>query len=190
MTRLILASASPYRRELLARLNIVFEQLDSRIDETARIDERPAELALRLAHAKAAQIASRQTDALIIGCDQVAVCAGHAVGKPGSRAAQIKQLQASSGAELSFYTAVAMRQGEICRTHLDCTTVRFRTLDQASIARYVDAEPAADCAGGFKVEGLGISLFTAIETCDPTALQGLPLIAVSRLLREFGIELP
>lgn len=190
MPRLILASTSPYRRELLARLRLPFDVTRPDTDETPLPGEAPAALAQRLAAAKAATVASTR-DAWVLGSDQVAELDGAALGKPGGREAALAQLAAMSGRSVVFRTAVCLlhRDG---RRHqaVDTTTVRFRPLDAAEIARYVDAEQPFDCAGSFKSEGLGIALFTAIESQDPTALVGLPLIATARLLRAAGFTLP
>lgn len=190
--RLILASTSPHRRELLARLRLPFETMRPEVDETPRPGESPAALVERLAHAKAAAIAGREPDAWVIGSDQVAELDGRPLGKPGGRDAAIAQLAAMSGRAIVFRTAVALvRHGDErdCAA-IDSTTVRFRTLAHEEIARYVDAEQPFDCAGSFKSEGLGIALFAAIESRDPTALVGLPLIATANLLREAGFALP
>jgi len=191
MPRLILASTSRYRAELLARLRLPFDVARPELDEAAHPGEPPASLALRLAAAKASAIVARQPDAVVIGSDQVASCEGHALGKPGTREVAIAQLQAMSGREAAFLTAVAVaRPDGGIETALDTTTVRFRPLSDDEIARYVDAEQPLDCAGSFKCEGLGIALFEAIESRDPTALVGLPLIATARLLRGAGFALP
>lgn len=191
MPRLVLASTSRYRAELLARLRLPFDSARPEVDETPRPGEPPASLALRLAAAKARAIAALHADAVVIGSDQVASCDGRALGKPGTREAAIAQLQAMSGREAVFLTAVAVAApGGGLDTALDTTTVRFRPLSDDEIARYVDAERPLDCAGSFKCEGLGIALFEAIESRDPTALVGLPLIATARLLRGAGFALP
>ncbi|TDK26049.1 septum formation inhibitor Maf [Luteimonas aestuarii] len=188
---LVLASTSPYRRELLSRLRLPFDVARPDVDETPLAGEMPAALALRLAAAKAAAIASSRPDAWVIGSDQVATFDGRTLGKPGGRDAAIAQLQAASGREVHFLTAAALAQGASEPTlHLDTTHVRFRILTPVEIARYVDAEQPFDCAGSFKCEGLGITLFEAIETQDPSALVGLPLIATARLLRQAGFALP
>lgn len=188
--RLVLASTSRYRRELLERLRLPFDVARPEVDETPRTDEHPAALARRLAAAKAAAIAGG-TDAWVIGSDQVACLDDAPLGKPGSVEGAIDQLRSMSGRPVDFLTAVcvAHRSGHAYQA-LDTTTVRFRTLDDDAIARYVDAERPLDCAGSFKSEGLGITLFEAIETVDPTALVGLPLIATARLLRQAGFVLP
>ena len=191
MQRLILASTSTYRRELLARLRLPFDVARPEVDESPRPGESPAALAERLAIAKAGAIASREPRATVIGSDQVAELDGSALGKPGSRDGAVAQLGAMSGREIRFRTAVCVqRDSEPPRIAMDTTTVRFRTLSLAEIERYVDAEQPFDCAGSFKSEGLGIALFDAIESSDPTALVGLPLIATARLLREAGFVLP
>ena len=188
--RLILASTSRYRRELLERLQLRFDVMRPDVDETPQPGEAPVALARRLAAAKAAAVAGA-SDAWVIGSDQVACLDGESLGKPGSMEGAVDQLHRMSGKAVEFLTAVcvAHRSGHAYQA-LDATTVRFRTLDDAAIARYVEAERPLDCAGSFKSEGLGIALFDAIETCDPTALVGLPLIATARLLRQAGFVLP
>lgn len=194
MTRVVLASTSRYRRELLARLLPDFAVDAPDVDETPILGEPPRDLAIRLASAKAHAVAARHPDAIVIGSDQVAELDGAALGKPGSVEAARAQLAASSGKTLSFHTALCVldmrNNAAVAHSAHDCTQVVFRTLDAATIARYVDAEKPLDCAGSFKAEGLGIALFERIESSDPTALIGLPLIALARLLREAGLPLP
>lgn len=190
MRRLVLASTSPYRRALLARLALPFEALRPDVDETPLPGEMPLALARRLAAAKAEAVGRGMPDAWVIGSDQVADLDGRALGKSGNRAAAIAQLQAMSGRAVRFHTAVCVRRGEDAVLATDTTTVRFRSLAVDEIARYVDAERPFDCAGSFKVEGLGIALFDSVVSDDPTALVGLPLIATARLLRRAGFELP
>lgn len=187
---LILASTSPYRAELLGRLRLPFDTARPEVDESAHPGEPPATLALRLAVAKAEAVARRHPDAVVIGSDQVASCDGQVLGKPGSRDIALAQLQAMSGREAVFLTAVALVGHQARGQALDTTTVRLRPLADDAIARYIDAEQPWDCAGSFRCEGLGIALFEAIETRDPTALVGLPLIATARLLRGAGFVLP
>ena len=187
---LILASTSPYRRELLERLRLEFVVARPEVDESGLPGETPPVMARRLAMAKAAAIAGRSPDAWVIGSDQVADLDGLALGKSGSREAAIAQLQGMSGRPVAFRTAVCVMRGRASFEASDTTLVHFRKLDHGEIARYVDAEQPFDCAGSFKSEGLGITLFDAIETQDPTALIGLPLIATSRLLRQAGYALP
>lgn len=193
---LVLASTSPYRRELLARLRLPFAVARPEVDETPAPGEAPAALAARLALAKAWAVARARPGAWVIGSDQVAELDGRPIGKPGGPAAAHAQLAAASGRAVDFHTGLALvragRAGEADASfeHLDLTRVRFRALGDDEIARYLDAEQPFDCAGSFKCEGLGISLFEAIESLDPTALVGLPLIATARLLRAAGHALP
>ena len=190
--RIVLGSTSRYRAELLRRLLADFVQAAPGTDETPLPDETPAARALRLAIAKAAAVARDYPDALVIGSDQVAELDGLILDKPGTAERARAQLAASSGREVHFHTALCLLDARNGRrhTHVDRTRVRFRTLDAAEIARYVEREQPLDCAGSFKCEGLGISLFEAIDNADPSALIGLPLIALARLLREAGIALP
>jgi septum formation protein len=193
---LILASTSNYRRDLLARLRIPFECRAPGIDETARPGERGDSLVVRLAAAKARAVAVAHPDAWVIGSDQVAVLEdgpeNTILGKPGSVANCIEQLLTCAGRTLAFVTAVAVvRQRDSALTEfIDNTRVVFRPLDRATIERYVDRESPLDCAGGFKSEGLGITLCRSIESTDPTALIGLPLIRLGDMLRAVGFTLP
>ena len=187
---LILASTSAYRRDLLQRLRLPFDCARPQVDEAALPGESPAALARRLARAKATAVAARHPDAWVIGSDQVADLDGQVLGKPGGRAAAIAQLTAMAGREVDFHTAVCLCRGDRTLDAADLTRVRLRPLATDDIERYVDAEQPFDCAGSFKCEGLGIALFEAIETRDPTALVGLPLIALAGLLREAGFALP
>ncbi len=186
---LILASSSPYRRELLARLRLAFSQAAPGVAEDAYPGEAPEALAARLALAKARAVAARARDALVIGSDQVAERDGAALGKPGTRAANIAQLLEASGRDVRFHTGLALVDSMSDREHVEVVpfTVRFRTLTRAEIERYVDLEDARDCAGGFRSEGLGSALFEALVGEDPSALVGLPLIRLSALLAEFGL---
>ena len=190
--RLILASTSTYRRELLARLRVPFECLAPGCDEQRLPDEPAAALASRLARLKAETVAARHPGSLVIGSDQVAVRGDEILGKPGTVARCTEQLLQSSGREVAFLTAVHVVDGRHDRAeaHLDRTLVRFRTLDAAEVARYVAADQPFDCAGGFKAESLGIGLFERIDSADPTALTGLPLIWLSGALRRAGIRVP
>ncbi len=187
---LVLASTSRYRRELLARLRLDFEVASPDVDESPLPGEAPAALAVRLAAAKAAAILAQRPGAWIIGSDQVADLDGLPLGKSGGREAAIAQLRAMSGRAVTFRTALCLMRDTQSWSAMDATTVRFRPLSDPEIARYVDMEQPFDCAGSFKSEGLGIALFEAVETCDPTALVGLPLIATARLLRQAGFALP
>ncbi|HEX4853720.1 nucleoside triphosphate pyrophosphatase [Arenimonas sp.] len=191
MTPLVLASTSRYRRELLARLGLPFTVDRPDVDETPRPDEAPADLARRLAEAKAREVAHHHPGAWVLGSDQVADRDGRPLGKPGNRDTAFRQLAAASGREVRFHTAFCLiRDDGPALAGLDETRVRFRALDDDAILRYLDAEQPYDCAGSFKCEGLGISLFEAIENRDPTALVGLPLIAVADALRRAGYRLP
>lgn len=189
--KLILASTSVYRRELLARLGLAFAVARPQVDETPAPGEAPQALAQRLASAKAGAIVAQHADAWVIGSDQVAELDAAPLGKGGDRDGAIAQLTAMSGRQVRFSTAVTLaHRGEPALHALDVTVVRFRTLSSAEIERYIDDEQPYDCAGSFKAEGLGIALFEAIESQDPTALIGLPLIATARLLRSAGFALP
>ena len=187
---LILASTSRYRRELLERLRLPFQVARPEVDETPDAGESPPGLARRLARAKAEAIAAQFPDAWVIGSDQVAALGPRPLGKPGTRDKAIAQLGAMSGKEIQFHTAIALVRGGTVFEAMDTTRVFFRNLQAEEMERYVDTEQPLDCAGSFKSEGLGIALFDAIESSDPTALVGLPLIAMSRLLREVGFTLP
>jgi septum formation protein len=188
--RLLLASTSPYRRELLSRLHLPFECLSPRVDETPLPGESPADLALRLAGEKAAEVHAREPDAFVIGSDQVADLDSRVLGKSGDFETAVAQLRAMSGREVAFHTALCIIGPEFRESAVDTTRVRLRDLGDDEILRYLEAEPAFDCAGSFKAEGLGISLFESIDSRDPTALVGLPLIATARLLRKAGFVLP
>jgi septum formation protein len=188
---LVLASTSRYRRELLSRFGLAFDCAAPGIDETPRPDETPIALVTRLARAKAAAVARGRPDDCVIGSDQLAELDGRVLGKPGSPERACEQLAAMSGRDVAFLTALCVMRGEHeIGLHVDRTIVRFRALEAAEIERYVEAEQPLDCAGSFKSEGLGITLFDAIETSDPTALIGLPMIATARLLRAAGFSLP
>jgi septum formation protein len=190
--RLILGSTSRYRAELLQRLRIEFERRAPGTDEAALPGEAPADRALRLAIAKAEAAAEGIADALVIGSDQVAELDGQILDKPGSPERARDQLAASSGRVVHFHTALCLLDGRSGRrhTHVDHTRVHFRELADQEIARYIERERPLDCAGSFKCEGLGITLFERIDNEDPTALIGLPLIALARLLRQAGVALP
>ena len=189
---LILASASPYRKQLLDRLGLPFDVVTESIDETARKNESPAQLVTRLSHAKAQRVARLNPHAVVIGSDQLAVFHEQVIGKPGTAERACAQLQRFSGQQVVFLTGVSVQcaVSGFAGSDLIETTVVFRELQPAEIERYVRAEQPLDCAGGFKVESLGISLFERLSSEDPTALIGLPLIATSRLLRAAGFRLP
>jgi septum formation protein len=187
--RLILASTSPYRRELLARLRVPFETASPGVDESPRSGEPPAELVLRLAREKAAAIAVRAPEAIVIGADQVAVLDDVALSKPGTHENAVAQLRAMRGRRVSFLTAVAVSHGATGRTgvRLVPTEVHFRAFHDVTIESYLRAERPYDCAGSAKIEALGIVLVRRLEGEDPTALIGLPLIALVDLLAELGV---
>lgn len=188
---LILASSSPFRRQLLGRLGIDFATASPDIDESPLSGEAAEAMALRLAEAKARRIAIAHPEALIIGSDQIAVLDGRIVGKPGGQAAAIEQLLAASGRTLPFLTAVCLLNAATGR--LQCalvpTQVTFRPLDRATVEGYVAHERPYACAGALQVEQLGITLLERIDSEDPTALIGLPLIRLSRMLEAEGIDL-
>lgn len=188
---LILGSTSRYRAELLRRLTAHFRQVAPGVDETRHAGEAPAALAQRLAMAKAEAVARSHPGAIVIGSDQVAACGDIVLGKPGDAATARAQLAACSGHQVQFLTAVCLVDARAAErrsyAELDSTQVQFRTLQPAEIAAYIEREQPLDCAGSFKSEGLGIALFERIATDDPSALVGLPMIALCRLLRAAGI---
>jgi septum formation protein len=187
---LVLGSTSRYRREMLARLGLPFEVAAPEVDETPVPGEPPAATALRLSEAKARAVAARYPDALVIGSDQVADCDGRAVSKPGDRANARRELRALAGRTIVFHTGVALvdaASGRCQREMIDVVSV-FRPLADAEIDAYLDREAPYDCAGGVKSEALGIALFERITSDDPTALVGLPLIALCRMLRAEGVD--
>ena len=190
--KLVLASTSAYRKMLLERLHLPFDTDRPETDEAPLPGEAPAATAERLAAEKARAVAARWPDALIIGSDQVAYLGSEVFGKPGTEARAVAQLQRMRGQTVVFHTALALlntRTGHLQSEGIP-TRVRFRTLTEAEIRRYVAKEQPLDCAGSAKSEGLGIALLEALSGDDPTALIGLPLIALSRMLRAEGLELP
>jgi len=188
--RLVLASTSRYRRELLGRLCLPFVVIAPDVDEAAAPGESPAQLAQRLALAKANAVAAREPQAIVIGSDQVAELDGVALGKPGNHERAVQQLQSMRGRAVRFHTAVAVacRASAFERQALVTVSVRFRLLSDDEIERYLLLEQPYDCAGSAKCETLGIVLVDAIESDDPTALVGLPLIRTSALLRAAGLD--
>lgn len=190
--KIILASTSAYRRMLLERLQLPFEVAHPEVDETPRPDELPPDTAERLAMAKARVVGAGLRDALVIGSDQVAHIGSETFGKPGTVERAIEHLRRMSGKIVMFHTALAVlntRTGKI-RTEAAPTRVQFRVLSDDEIVRYVEKERPLDCAGSAKSEGLGITLLDSLSGDDPTALVGLPLIALSRMLRAEGVVLP
>ena len=190
--QLILASGSRYRRELLQRLGLAFECWAPDVDETAPSGEAPRETAIRLARAKAGAAAIRYPQAWIIGSDQVAEDGGRPIGKPGTVEAARQQLRSMRGRVIHFHTALCVATPGGARLHkeLVSTEVAFRRLTDLEIDRYLEKEPALDCAGSAKSEGLGIALLDRLSGDDPTALIGLPLIVLSAILRAEGFDLP
>ena len=190
MTRLVLASTSPYRRELLGRLRLPFDVARPEVDETPVPGESPATLALRLARAKAAAVSAQFPDAWVIGSDQVADLDGESIGKPGSYENAVAQLRRLSGRTVVFHTGVALCDAESgrCDARIVDVTSTFRTLTDVEIDRYLRREQPFDCAGSVRSEALGIALFERITSDDPSALIGLPLIALSELLRAEGVD--
>lgn len=188
--RLVLGSTSRYRRELLARLNLPFDVAAPEVDETPLPGEAPQALARRLALAKARAVAQRFPQAVVIGSDQVADLQGEALGKPGDHANATRQLQRMRGKSVVFQTALAVVCAESGFEQQDLAPVqvRFRDLSDAEIEAYLRAEQPYDCAGSAKSEGLGIALLDAIDSDDPTALVGLPLIRTCRMIRAAGVK--
>lgn len=192
MPQLILASSSIYRQQLLRKLQLNFSCMNPNIDETALPLETAPELVLRLAEQKARAVAAHYPQALIIGSDQVCVNQGSILGKPGTLANAKAQLLAASGQTLTFYTGLAVYDASQAQMHslIEPFSVTFRTLSAAQVDRYLALEPALDCAGAFKCEGLGISLFASMDGRDPNSLIGLPLIALVELLSQVGMQVP
>lgn len=188
--RLILASGSPFRRELLARLQMPFAARTPELDETARPGEDAASLVTRLAEAKARAVAAREANALVIGSDQVAVLDGEILGKPGDHARAAAQLTRASGQTVVFHTGLCLLDGTSGRKQLAVVPFRvvFRTLTPERIEHYLRREQPYQCAGSFKSEGLGIALFERLEGDDPTGLIGLPLIRLVGMLEAEGVE--
>jgi len=192
MAAIILASSSPYRAELLRRLQIDFTAIAPDINETRHTDEPPEAYVRRLAREKAAAVADAHPDAVVIGSDQCSECGGDVLGKPGTRERAIEQLLNASGQCVTLSTAVAVHDPASGHIEVEAvaTQVQFRRLGHHAIERYVDSDQPLDCAGAFRAEGLGTSLFESIRTDDPNALIGLPLIALNRLLGRVGITRP
>jgi septum formation protein len=190
---LVLGSTSPYRREQLSRLTANFRVVKPEVDETPRADELPRALAVRLATAKADAVVAKCPGAIVIGSDQVADLDGQPLGKPGTVENAVRQLVACAGKTVVFHSAICVVDART-QTHayfeaVDTTRVTFREIGEAEIRRYVERENPLDCAGAFKSEGLGIALFESIHSTDPTALVGLPMIALCALLRRAGVTI-
>ena len=191
MTPIILASGSVYRQRQLQQLQLNVQAQAAAVDESLITGENPENRARRLATAKAEKIKDQHTKAIVIGSDQVCARGDRVFHKPGNRENNIQQLKAFSGQTVIFYTAVCvLSHDNTCYQHVNETRVRFRDLSPAEISRYVDKEQAYDCAGGFKMERLGLSLMSSVSSDDPSALMGLPLIQLCAFLRESGVSLP
>lgn len=192
MPALVLASTSPYRRQLLARLGVPFqcERPGVDEDEVKRTRRPPQEVVVELARRKALAVAARHPEALVIGSDQAATLDGEVLDKPGTAAAAAAQLQRLQGREHRLLTAVAIAHAGGLVEFLDTTSLAMRPLTPGEIARYVAAEQPLDCAGSYKIEGLGIALFERVHGDDPTAIVGLPLLRLCRELRALGCSLP
>ena len=187
---LVLASGSPYRRQLLAKLGLPFETVSPDIDESVQPGETPEALVARLAERKAGAASSHYPDALIIGSDQVAVLDGTIIGKPGSHENAIRQLQAASGKRIIFHTGMCLLNSNTGRAQIETVpySVVFRQLSEQQIENYLRKEQPYNCAGSFKSEGLGIALFERFEGEDPNTLIGLPLIRLVNMLRREGVN--
>lgn len=190
--RIVLASTSRYRRELLQRLRVPFDVFSPSVDERPLAAEKPADTALRLAALKAAAGAAAHPDAVVIGSDQVADVDGIAISKPGSHERALEQLEQLQGRSVSFFTALALLDGATGSLQSDniVTVVRFRTLPRAALDAYLHADTPYDCAGAAKIESLGIALVESVTSDDPTALIGLPLIRLTAMLAACGIAVP
>jgi septum formation protein len=190
--QLVLASTSPFRLAVLKKLPLSFDTDSPDIDETALPNESPEQLVNRLAEAKARAVAPRHAHSLIIGSDQVAVLNGHILGKPGNHDNAVKQLRDASGQKVEFKTGLCLLNSDTGQAQVACVpfTVQFRQLSDAQIERYLAHEQPYNCAGSFKSEGLGITLFEKLLGDDPNTLIGLPLIELVRMLEKEGITLP
>jgi septum formation protein len=189
---IVLASSSPYRRQLLQRLRVPFDTEAPEVDETSRAGETPLETACRLALLKASTIGARRPDAIVIGSDQVAQMDGLALGKPGTHDDALRQLVAMQGRTVVFHTALTVLRRADERVRTDCvdTWVRFRSLPPEALEAYLRQDQPYDCAGSAKIESLGICLVESVRSDDPTALIGLPLISLTTMLTGYGVALP
>ena len=189
---IVLASSSPYRRDLLNRFLDQYEVVDPEVDERNDQDLDPGDLAAYLARKKAEAVAVNERNALVIGADQLAVLEGRVLGKPGTHAKAVEQLLAASGQTVTFLTAVCILDpvGRARYEHTDKTIVRFRQFDRRLADAYLRHDEPYDCAGSFKVEGAGFVLFDSVRTDDPTALVGLPMIWLADRLLQLGYLLP
>lgn len=188
--KLVLASSSPFRKEVLSRLGLPFDTVSPNADETVRENEPPSELVVRLASLKAETAAHDYPDALIIGSDQVAALDGRILGKPGDHQKAVQQLQMASGRSVMFYTGLCLLNSKtgISQTDYSIFTVKFRDLTDEQIENYLQKEKPYNCAGSFKSEALGSALFDSLDGDDPTSLIGLPLIKLIRMLEHEGVR--
>lgn len=191
MQKIVLASSSSFRKELLQRLQIDFETTSPDIDETAHLNEPSSELVMRLSTSKAYAVAIQYPDAIIIGSDQVAVCDEEILGKPGNLETAAEQLKSVSGKLVTFYTGLCVLDASSKEFQRDYVKffVEFRELTDDMIANYLEKEPAFNCAGSFKSEGLGVALTLRMSGKDPTALVGLPLIRLTQMLEKYGVKI-
>ena len=191
MSRIILASSSPFRKELLSRLQVEFDTSSPDIDESQLPGETPSELVQRLARSKASIIAEKALDCIVIGSDQVAVCEDKILGKPGTFEKAVEQLKFLSGKRVCFHTGLSVISTHDAKMQTDEVKfyVGFRELSDSMIKNYLKKEPAFNCAGSFKSEGLGVTLTTRMQGSDPTSLIGLPLIRLTEMLEEAGVEI-
>jgi septum formation protein len=189
---IVLASTSAYRRQLLERLRLPFETVAPEVDEACLAGETPPQIVRRLALLKAETVSRRHPQAIVIGSDQIAELDGRALGKPLAHAAALEQLVAMQGRTVVFYTALALVRPSLGFVRVECvdTQVRYRRLQRAALEAYLRLEPAYDCAGSAKIESLGICLIESVQSDDPTALIGLPLISLTSMLAACGVALP
>jgi septum formation protein len=189
---LILASSSVYRQKLMQRFMLPFKVISPGIDETALQESglAPESVALQLAEAKAKQVLGRNRESIVLGSDQLVNLDGEILGKPGNQARAVEQLQKLSGKTHQLITAIVLVSAQKQLTHIDTTLITMRELNPQEILKYVRQDNPVDCAGSYKIEQLGTTLLTSIETKDPAAIEGLPLIALGELLRQFGFALP
>lgn len=192
MTKLILASTSPYRKNLLVRLGVPFVAIAPEVDERAYPTDglTPEQIAVALAKAKAEAVHARNRESVVIGSDQLVSQGGEIFGKPGNQAAAVEQLKRLSGHLHELITAVHVIAGKETLSHVDITRITMRELSQDEILRYVRKDNPVDCAGSYKIEKLGCALLKEIQNSDPTAIEGLPLTAVAEMLRRVGYTLP
>lgn len=191
--KIILASSSPYRKGLMKRLGIEFKAINPEVDERALTDGKNLDarsMAVYLATEKAQSIADAHPDAIVVGSDQIAVSGATLLGKPGDKESALGQLRLLRGNTHDLITAMAVIKGKMVKNHVDTTTLHMRHLSDEALERYLEVDQPYDCAGSYKIEGLGITLFETIRGSDPTAIEGLPLAALARRLADFGVHVP